>query len=512
MKMNVLAASCALALSGLATQASAQALTPFGTPDLKIQLSGATAPDNFLQSIAEGLFEPGFFFYQDDGATPTVLTDDGRLYRAFFGRVKNEAAIPADLRGKSVLFIKRSKGGSVWGVDPIARGSRIGTLDVRAAACSATAITTGSVTSYRCAEKGTDPGLPNYLLASNAGEPSDFGVSDVEPAMFKGPYNVEFGQSQLTNPEVARLQVRAANVLMMGISATNAVPATTIIGRSDYAGMLSGLIQDWSQVDSSITTGNTQVVVCRRVPGSGTQTSYNWFFNNFPCQNAFSGTVAPTRMVADSASGVVSGTGTQADPFVIDPTQGYTVVENSTSGNVRDYLSRAQSRQAHTFVADDGKWYRIAFNLSTTDPFRAIGVLSLDSFANANPDNNGWSFRPIDGAGVYNANTQAFTAGPGTGVPPSKANLIAGRYDFAVELTLQYRKVAVTNAHGDNIAALAGLKKTFIDYFITRAGAPEFNTGPATAALPIDFDPTTTANVARATRFGNTCSPLQKIY
>jgi len=217
-------------------------------------------------------------------------------------------------------------------------------------------------------------------------------------------------------------------------------------------------------------------------------------------------------MVADSASGVVSGAGTQADPFVIDPTQGYTVVENSTSSNVRDCLSRAQNRQPHTFVGDDGKWYRIAFNLGA-DPFRAIGVLSVDSFGQANPDGNGWSFRSIDGAGIYNANTQAFKAGsPGTGVPPSKANLIAGRYDFAVELTLQYRKVGVTNEHGDNVAALAGLKKTFIDYFITRAGAPEFNTGPATAALPIDFDPTSTANVARATRFGNTCSPLQKLY
>jgi hypothetical protein len=37
---------------------------------------------------------------------------------------------------------------------------------------------------------------------------------------------------------------------------------------------LSGLTQDWTSVDASLT-GKTQVVICRRVQGSGTQTTYN---------------------------------------------------------------------------------------------------------------------------------------------------------------------------------------------------------------------------------------------
>lgn len=513
LKLNALTAAGLVALAGVSQQAAAQTFgQPFDTPNLKVFLSGATAPDNFLEQIATQFFDGAFYRYQDDGGTPTNFGDDGRGFRAFFGRVKSTADIPAAIRGQTVLFIKRSRGGSVWGVNPVARAERVATLDIRSAAC---VLDSGI---YRCAVKGIDPGLPGYETASNPAEVPDFGVSDVEPALFKGPYNVEFGASQLLSAEVARLDVKPVNVLAMGISATNAVPATTYISRADYAGMLSGNVRDWSQVDPSITTGNTQVVVCRRVQGSGTQTSYNWFFNNFPCQNQFGGVVAPARMRSDSDSGVVGGTGTQADPFLIDPTVGYTVVENSTSANVRDCLTRAgggsvAGSRDHTFLGDDGNWYRILFSASP-NPFRAIGVLSLDSSNSAFPASSSatWSFRNIDGAGIFNTATQTNHSGPGTGVAPSKANLIEGRWDFAVELTMQYRKVAVTNVFGDNVPALSGAKKTFVDEFIKRAGQPAFNTSTWVAALPPTYDPTTTANVAKGTRFGNTCSPLQKLF
>jgi len=513
MKLNKLSAACALACATLAGQAYGQAA--FDPAEVQVYLSGATAPDGFLVTIATGLFEPGFHRYQDDAGTPGVFTDDGRAWNAFFGTIRTDASIPASLHGKTVYFIKRSRGGSVWGVNPVARADRIATIDRNATTC----VLNASI--YRCPIIGIDPGLPGYLDPSNVGIPNDFGVADVEPALFKAPFNVEFGQTQLTDAEVGFLSSFPVNVLMMGISATAAVPASTVISRSDYGAMLMGLYQDWSQVDASITTGNTGVVVCRRVQGSGTQTSYNWFFNNFPCQNQFAGAVAPTRMVADSASGITGGTGVQTDPFTIDPTAGYTVVENSGSGNVRDCLTRAQSNTNHTFLGDDGMWYRIQF-ANSTEPFRAIGVLSVDSWnATSSPDDptgaTAWSFRNVDGAGIYDPATQTQTAGPGTGVAPSKANLLIGKWDFAVELSMQYRKDPVTNAHGDVIAALSGLKKDFADEFIQRAGDPAFNTGPVTAALPPTYIPTLDAfgvptnNVARGTRNGNTCSPLKKL-
>lgn len=504
MKLKSIAIACGVAAAGVASQASAQAVGAFDAPQIKVFLSGATAPDNFLQSIATGLFDAGFNVYQDDNGTPANFADDGRLFRAFFGRFKNDASIPQALRGKTGMFIKRSKGGSVWGVNPVARAERVATLNITAATC----VLNGGI--HRCAEKGIDPGLPDYLNVSNAGEVPDFGVSDVEPAMFKGPYNVEFGQSELSASEVGRLEVSAANVLMMGISATNAVPETTYISRADYAGMLSGTVQDWTQLDPNLT-GNTQVVVCRRVQGSGTQTSYNWFFNNFPCESGFNGTIAPSRMVQNSASGIVGGDGSAAAPFLIDPTAGYTVVENSTSGNVRDCLRNAQNHADHTFTGDDGKRYTIKFS-NSTEAFRAIGVLSLDSFTSANPNNNGWSFRNLDGAGVFNANNQTDVTANATGIRPSKANLIEGRYDFAVELALQYRKVAVVNPHGDNVAALSGDKLTLVKEFVKRAGDPAFQTN-ATAALPVNYNHLDNpAQIAKGTRYANTCSPLQKLF
>jgi hypothetical protein len=506
MQRKIIALACAAIGAGFSINAVAQTPGAFDTPEVKVILSGATAPDNFLVTIATGLFEAGFHRYQDNAGTPTTYTDDGRGHNAFFGRVKNDATIPASLRGRTVLFVKRSRGGSVWGVNPVARGQRIETLDITSTSC---VLDSGI---YRCNVKGIDPGLPGYTASTNAGEPSDFGVSDVEPAMFKGPYNVEFGQAQLSNVEVARMDVKPVNVLTMGIVATNGVPATTMLSRAAYGAMLSGNYTDWSQVDPSLSSGNTNVVVCRRVQGSGTQTSYNWYFNNFPCQAAAAGTVAPTRM-SDSAGYRTSGTGTQADPFIIDPTQGYTVVENPGSGNVRDCLKAANGNTAHNFRGDDGFYYRVKFDNTPGTPFRAIGVLSADSASSANPDGNGWSFRYLDGAGVFNINTQANAGGSADkGIAPSKANLISGAYDFAVELTMQYRKVAVTNDHGDSIAALSGLKRDFANEFIKRAGDPAFNTNNWVAALPPTFDPSSSPNVAKGSRFGNTCSPLQLLY
>ena len=524
MKLKKLLATCALA--GLAVSGQAFGQAAFDTPDLTVNLTGASAPDNFLQGIATAIYLPGFHTYQDDGGTPGVFTDDGLGWRAFFGTLASTADIPVALRGQRVLFIKRSAGGSVWGVDPVARAGRHRTINITDPTCELNA------SIQRCTIIGIDPGLPNHAdPVLNNGRVSDFGVSDVEPNLFKAPYNVEFGQGQLTPAEAARLLVKPVNVLMMGFSATNAVPATTYLSRADYAAMLSNRIQDWSQVDPTITTGNTQVVVCRRVNGSGTQSSYNWFFNNFPCQSAFGGLVAPATMLDDSFSGIVAGDGlSSATAFEIDPSQGYTVVDNSSSGNVRTCLTNAQSNTDLTFLGANGSWYKILFSAGGPgNPYRAIGVLSVDSFASATvgtvgvPPTTGWSFRSMDGAGIFDARStgataQLFTNGPGTGIAPSKVNLLTGKYDFAVELAMQYRTVPVTNLQGDVVPALSGLRLAFADEFIRRAGDPSRNTGPVTAALPPTFTPTLdvngvpTNNVAKGTRGGNTCKPLGRLF
>ena len=73
--------------------------------------------------------------------------------------------------------------------------------------------------------------------------------------------------------------------------------------------------------------------------------------------------------------------------------------------------------------------------------------------------------------------------------------------------------VTVNNDHGDEVPALASLKKAFADEFIKRAGSPDFNGNNWVAALPPTYDPFSRPDVvAKGTRFGNTCSPLQLLY
>ena len=498
MKLNKLSAACALALAAMSAQA---AVTPFETPQLTVYLTGATAPDNFLASIAAGFFQgvkgTDWFQYQDNNATVSNFSDDGRLFNAFFGQMKTTTDIPLALRGQKVLFIKRSKGGSVWGVNPVARAEPVATLQISAATC---VLNAGL---YRCPEIGIDPGLPGYPNGQE--QVSDFGVSDVNPVMFKQPFNVEFGSTQLAPAEVARLNVFPVNTVMMSMVATNAIPNTTYFSRAAYGAMLSGIIQDWTSVDPALAPpAGTQVVVCRRVPGSGTQSSYNWFFNNFPCStNSLGGTgnTTPSRM-ADSAgyndgdgNGVPdTGNGTSGNPYIIDATAGYTVIENSGSGNVRDCLAAANNGGNYNFIDEQGRNFRVAFG---TGGYGAIGVLSVDSLGKE----NGWSFRNVDGAGNYIGGVVT-----GTGVAPTQPNLLDGKYDFAAELTMQYRNTTV-----NGVPALSGLKKTFADEFIRRAGAPAFQQ-PWTASLPPTYIPAAGQPIAKGTRFGNMCSPLQLLF
>lgn len=484
MQYSKIALGCALACAAISAQA-ASVPVPAGTTT--IYLSGASAPDNFLADIAGGMMT---------GVTTISATN----YKGFLGKANN---IPGIANGTDLLFIKRSAGGSAYGVDPVARANRIATLDLNNC--------TGGGAAYTCGLKGIDPGSAGNEDPSNVGIVPDFGVSDVEAKMFKEPYNTENNQPALTSEEVARLAVSPVNQIMMGIAATNAVSTTAHISRSAYGAMLAGKIQDWSAIDGS----SDPVIVCRRVDGSGTQASYNWFFSGFPCNATDSGFLStPPSAVTDSA-GYMGGSGTDADPYIIDPSAGFTVVENSGSGDVRNCLKNAQSKTDHIVKGEFGATYKVLFS-NLANPGKAIGVLSLDSYGSAS-GSNGWMFRTLDGAGTFNAATQTASAGA-TGMAPSKDNLLNGKYDFVVELAMQYRNTEVTNVNGDVVPALSGTKLAFAQEFIKRAGDTKYtgNDGGtftsvpnAYASLPQYYDYNTKPNyVAKYSREGNTCAPL----
>ncbi len=527
LKQTVLAAAMALAAPAVFAVAPTSPTDTAGA--VVVFMSGATAPDEFMESIATGMFKPGYYKYKAKvGGTATS--------RAFLGEVSNDASIPASIRNQKVLFIKRSTGGSVWGVNPVARAEGIAVMNAAniyssavGKTCDAAAGTDGY---YACPVIGDD-------ITPNGDEKApDFGVSDVAPFMFKEPFNVEFGKTQLSTVETAGLTVRSVNTLMMGMVATAAVPDSAYLSEADYGAMLTGNLTDWSQIgDGTIApVGGNQVVVCRRVPGSGTQTSYNWYFNNFPCStgsavSGVSGETTPARMDASTFTGV--GTGTSADPIQIDVTAGYTVIENSGSGDVRRCLNAAQHGLNYVFKGEDGLTYKANFGAvgdlnadgDNTDAgevaggLGAIGVLSLDSQEKTGVASafgtdgkvkdtgaeSAWFFRTLNGAGVMAKGTSGVadetcsSTGTLSGVCPNRDTLREGQYAFASELTMQY------------LTGLSGQKRAFADEFIDRAGDPSYQK-PWTLALPPVYDPTVSTVVAKGTRNGNMCAPLQKLF
>lgn len=521
MKLNKLSLACAAAL---AFPVAAHAVAPanyYDTAGAKvIYMSGASAPDNFLAGIAAGMFKPGYFSYIDTGSSALP----GKAYTAFLGETAAAyGTMPANTK---VLLIKRSKGGSVFGVDPVARAQAIQTLKIDSTC------TLASGTLYKCATQGLDPSQAGYI-AANSMVP-DVGTSDVPPSMFKAPYNVEFGQPQLDSD--AGLDKLPVQTVMMGMVATSAVPDDAFLSRATYGAMLSGMVTNWSMVNRTGAAGATvapaagnQVVVCRRWPGSGTQSSYNWYFNNFPCTtnsltSGVSGETVPARMT-DSAGYGMGGLGladgsNAANAIGVDVTAGYTVIENSGSGDVRACLKAAQNGGVYTFLSEDNKYHRVDFG--TTGGYGAIGVLSLDSQEKtADGAESAWYFRAVDGSGVFHYTTQSCSSsGTLSGVCPSHQNLLQGQIDFAGEVTMQYRNGT------DGKPVVDATKKPFIDEFAKRAGDPTYAKN-WTAALPLasnGYTPTfvldasnnstgvVNNHVARATRNGNMCAPLQQAY
>ena len=151
----------------------------------------------------------------------------------------------------------------------------------------------------------------------------------------------------------------------------------------------------------------------------------------------------------------------------------YEVVENSTTGAVKSGLNA-------DFAA--GKL--------------SIGLVSTENTPVAGTDH--WHFVSIDG------------------VAPGVANAIAGKYDYFVEQSIQWRNTAVA---GVAAPVAGGLMDPFLNTFKTRSGDPVIlSTLPGVAALPTNFTPTLDVNgnvtngVMKGTKQNNTCAPTQLFF
>lgn len=492
MKVTKIASLVAVACAGLVGNANA-ALTPAqiavvdnaNTNGRVFFVSGASATQKGFTSIINALFVPASVIRF---ANTTASSKD---YEAVAGTL---GAGAGPWSGQNVIIIDRVKGGSVWGVNPVARAELIETLVVKSANCGSAGAGTAA-SPYTCDLSDGTVAKPHLV--------PDAGISDVAPKLFQSPYNTE-GETPaeaLNASELAEFANTAYNkpiyTLAFGVPITNNTnPAS--LNRAAVAAIMTGNVGTWNQVDSTLPADD--IVVCRRVQGSGTQAVDNLFFGNYPCSGEYN--VPAARDASGAWDGVnYTVTGTEG---------GLVVIENSTSGDVRNCLTTAANPAGGSYGTKDrdGNAVTVTFD-PKTGGHRAIGVLSMDSVASSNVA-GAWSFRSLDGAGTVTctgtcpATTAPVTAGSGTF--PTQANLMNGSWPLQgwVSWNVPTRTISSTN------------KAPIAARFITVAQDPTIvaainDLKHVAAALPAPFSAYSGANVSKAAYLGGSqCAPLNR--
>jgi hypothetical protein len=389
------AAACALALAGVANQAYAvdsACKAPAGGFTFDVFLSGASAPQQIITGVMNDVMTVSGIVTETGSATGASGN-----FRVFCGNTI--APLPAG----SVRIQYRARGGSAFGVFPVAQKGKIAWMDVDDPACSGA--------NGACPIKGDDTG--------NNGLPPDYGVSDVQPDMFRAPFNI--GPPFLTPPwttSVLGLTVFRTNLVAFGIPITNNVTLANVT-EVQMRDVFRGAVTTWAALGATGPGAAGPIHICRRARGSGTQAVYNHFFNGQPLVS--DGTVPPRTAPATPTCG---NGGTQCNASA-----GRIIVENTSTSDVRTCLNAAQTGSTYTFVDDRGVTNTVDF---TGGPHGAIGTLSMENRGGTTGEPGNWTYRLLEGVDSTN---------PG--------NLTTGLQDLMYEQTCQRRtSVLGTNYNG----------------------------------------------------------------
>jgi len=413
-----------------------------------------------------------------------------------------------------VAFFKSDNGGSAQGVFPVFfQDDRSFVQPVPLAGCTST--TTVDRVYGGCPATRTAKAM--------------FGISDVEPGLFKeanvpnnDPLDTEddtYPTGGLTGGQIALLKVTPVVQTVFGVAVNNNLytamfakqnlaakkdaagaacttastdeTCTPSIGYAEARSLFQGSEGNWKLlVGSADANLDSQVNICRRVNGSGTQAAANAGLLGFGCNAAalspadytFSSSDAPeavSQKTATTESGLTMAQYANANMggapvgsvFPAMPAGTTFVFEGPGTGDVVTCLNRA----------NNGGGY-------------AIGHVSKENA----PGSNLWKHARLEGAA------------------PSRDNLKAGRYDYAFESTVQYLTTAFN--------ALTAQQKSFITGFIAEAKKPDSlaklssANQQGVAALPSAYAGafgTGTANEiafgSRVTRAGNSCTPFTAV-
>lgn len=410
-----------VAVSAAMISTSAFALAPTETPDIEIFMSGASAQDKGIAALFQDLCVTGTLDVYKDVANPAK---PGKAHSAFFCNIDSTKVAGLSTTNPKVLFHKRSAGGSAQGVNPVIDEQAIDAMVINNGNCTNTA-----PGEYQCTIGAAGDLVPVI---------SDAGVSDVNPEMFVGE-NTPAGSVDVDATTVAsKMTVKGAAALVFGVPVTttlrNALQeaqfgvADACVGSdteacmpnltsNQVASIISGSVKSWSDFTvggtpltsiATTTPSSTDVTVCRRTNGSGTQAQMNAKFLNYPCT-----------------------AGAQEPAATGSPFFGPNIILNSGSGDVTLCLN------------DKNNGTNLSGTNFTSQTAWAVGVQSTEKNADLGDD---FRFIKIDG------------------YAPTLENAAAGRYSDVVEQTFQWRKSGALPLTGD--------KLTIVDTIASNASAP----------------------------------------
>lgn len=263
MKMKSIALAAAALCAGQAYALDNATLNAGAT--VKVYVSGATA----LTAAIGGLFTQNCNATTRTDYTYTTTPNFGRIYTCALA-AGNQLGLPA---GTNVAFQKRDAGGSGFGVYPIANNTAIDFINPAT-----------------CTGPATGAGTCTALFQRTA----DGGVSDVEPAMFAAAANTppEFVGTSI-GPNATSVQINqtifglaVSNALYTALQTEQATAGQPTVPQQAIGQMLrSGFDYiniAWKLLLPTTGASSSQVNICRRVNGSGTQASANRFFLEYP--------------------------------------------------------------------------------------------------------------------------------------------------------------------------------------------------------------------------------------
>lgn len=507
MKLHHIALAVLTAVAGHAAQA-APSVNVNDAATVKIYLSGASA----LRAAVAGIMLNDICGGSAANATTTLynVAESGSGF-SFGGNYWGiTCRLPAAKLGLAantpVAFFKSDNGGSAQGVFPVFYQTARPFVDAAPANCTTTTTVDRVYT-----------GCTNNTLAI-----PQFGVSDVEPGLFKGanvpkdPLDADDDNypeaglaanelSQLTRTPILQTVFAVAvndalyaamfakQNLAAKFSSTGAACTTAstdencmpTIGYAEARTFFLGNATNWRLlVSSSDTKLNSQVNVCRRVDGSGTQAA---------------------------ANAVLLGVGCL--PTATDPA-GYTSSTSAAPEAVSPLTSRTESglTMAQYLNANMGGALPAAMPSGTVFVFEGPGTGDVVSCLKRAQDGGGYAIGHVSRENAPGSNLWRHVKLEGAA--PSRDNLIVGRYDYAVESTMQY-KTSYFNT-------LSAAQKSFITGFIAEIRKPDAlaklssSNQQGVAALPSaytgSFDARTGNNAifgSRVTRIGNSCVPFR---